>query len=79
MTRNTKREGTDLPALTDQELDELQPTELPDRPAFSLLVTHVATPSAVVEAATSHVAATHAASTQASETVPEVPAETDDQ
>ena len=78
MTHDVSREPSDLPTLTDEELDELQATELPDRPALSLLVTHVATPSALVDAAASHVTATQAGSAQASETVAEVPTEPDE-
>ena len=77
MTHDVNREPSDLPALTAEELDALQATELPERPAMSLLVTHVATPSALVDAATSHVATTQAGSTQASE-VAEMPTEPDE-
>ena len=79
MTHDVNPPASDLPELTDEELAEQQPTELPDRPALSLLVTHVATPIALVDAAATHVAATQAGSSQAAtETMADVPTEPDE-
>ena len=61
--------------LTDEEIDELQATELPERSALSLLVTHVAAPSAIVDSAAAHVAGTQTGGSQASDVVADVTGE----